>query len=119
VAITYHRASDAVVMFASGALLLQGQHRQAAELQDEDAHQEEREQRAPGTVLDQGAPDATSTPYGAQHRMHPDEPEDAQHLDLREGQAGEQVGQPNPGRSTGTSTRPGAAGPGSRPGTRR
>ena len=53
----YQSASPAVVMFAPGDVSLEVEDLEAAELEHEDPHEEQREERTARSVLDQGAGD--------------------------------------------------------------
>ena len=78
-------------MFALGVVPLDSEDLQAAEFEHEDAHQQQDQEGTAGTVLDEAARDVPDAEV-AQQTVHAEQTEDAQELELREGQAREQVG---------------------------
>ena len=91
VTMTYHRASDPDRDVGARRVLLDVEDLEAAELEHQDAHEEQGEEGAAGAVLDQAAGDVLDA-VGAQQPEDAHEAEDTQDLDLFERQAGEQVG---------------------------
>ena len=71
--------------------LLQREHPQAAELEHQDAHEQQAEQGAAGPVAQQPATDEPAA-AGPQQLGHPHQAEDAQDLQLGERQARQEVG---------------------------
>ena len=82
-------------MFAPGAVLLDVEHLEAAELEHQDAHQEQGEERAPGAILDEAATNVLDA-VGAKEPVDPHQAEDTQDLQLLDREAGEQVGPAEP-----------------------
>ena len=80
-------------MFAPGASFSRVEDLQAAELQHEDAHEQQREQRAAGALPDQAPRDRTTAEV-LHEPVDAHEPDDPQELELREGQGRQQVGPP-------------------------
>ena len=103
---TYQIASEPGRDVRARRVLLDAEHLEAAELEHQDAHQEQGEQRAAGAVLDEAAADVLDA-VGAKQPEDPHEAEDTQDLQLLE-RAGWRAGRPSRtgGRSTRTSTRP-------------
>ena len=75
----------------AGGVLFDVEDLEAAELEHQDAHEQQREEGAAGAVLEQAAADVLDA-VGAQETEHAHEAEDAQDLHLLDGQAGEKVG---------------------------
>ena len=78
-------------MLAPWCVLLDVEHPQAAELEHEDAHEQQREQRAAGAVLEQGSHDAR-TPFTRSSRNTRTRRKTRRTLTCGNGQAREQVG---------------------------